>query len=904
MHRVTLPGLHALEYPLVLCATSRLAQALKTGYDALQQQRLSRWDALNALTVGQWLDQLGEESLLLGENTLSPMTPLQEHWLWEQVIRESLASSELNALFNISSLANTASEAHAIATGWDFPSESATGSTETRHFTAWRKRFMEQCRKQGLVDRATRYKQGVQDLLTRSPLPGRVLFAGFDQYTPLEKQLQDILISRGTQVGEIPLPAHPSRLSVLSFPDRESELLAAAHWARERLSRNPTEKLAIVVPDLGSWRHLVKDTLDDVFVPESLRPGQAELARPFNISLGVPLDEHLLVGTAFQLLDLLCHHTTDSTVFLSLLHNPLWSSWRNEQSSRTVLDLRMRAGHLPPQPALPQWLQLIRRLDPVPTHLARHVENLLAGQQAFRKARAPSAWAGAFMEQLASAGWLGEYTLSSHDFQTRQAFLEEIGRLSLLDPLVRRMEAPTALAQLSRLCRERIFQPETTGHPSLQVMGLLEAGGLDFDALWVVGMTSDTWPPPTRPNPLLPAEWQRRAGTPNASPGVQLAFARKVHERLCQSAMEVVLSWPASESGNPLQRSPLLAGHDPEPIPSTLVLPHWTDLALHAPATRLECLKDAWAPPVPAGTPVKGGTGLLRAQAVCPAWAYYQYRLHASQLKEPVAVPDSTDRGKLVHRILELLWRELRTSEALQHQTEEQLNALMGRIVEDALDTFSEYARRPPLPNRLRSLERSRLLALLSQWLELELKRPESFEVLDCERRKTFVLERLELQLQVDRIDRLSSGKLVIMDYKTGRSPHYSQWARERLQEPQLPLYAISASPEEGPVSVLALAQVRLDECRFTGLGCLKDSIDGITTLGEGKTLRDFPASTFPDWNALLDFWQAGLSRLAREFGSGVAGIRFEDEKDLEYCEVLPLLRLAERRQQMADPHD
>ncbi len=899
MHRVDLPGLHALESPLVLCATSRLAQVLKTKYDALQQQHLSRWTALNALTVGQWLDQLGEESLLLGENTVTPMTPLQEHWLWERVIRESLATSELDALFNISSLAETASEAHAIATGWDFPTESATWSTETRHFVAWRKQFMEQCRKRGLVDRAARHKQVVQSLRSRNPLPEQVLFAGFDQYTPLEKQLQDILTSRGVRLGEISSPAYSSHLSVHSFPDRESELLAAAHWARERLSRAPTEKLAIVVPDLGSWRHLVKDTLDDVFVPESLRPGQAELARPFNISLGVPLDEHLLVGTAFQLLDLLCHHTTNGPSFLSLLHNPLWSSWHHEHTSRTVLDLRMRAGHLPPQPSLSQWLQLIRHLDPEPSHLAKHVENLIAGQQAFRKARTPSDWARAFMEQLASSGWLSEYSLSSHDFQTRQAFLEEINRLSLLDPLVNRMEASTALAQLGRLCHERIFQPETTGHPSLQVMGLLEAGGLEFDALWVVGMSSNTWPPPMRLNPLLPAEWQRRSGTPNASPGIQLVFAKKVYQRLCQSAREVVLSWPADEDGHQWQKSPLLTGHDPAPLQSTQVFPHWTDLALQASATHLEYLEDVWAPPVPEGTPVKGGTSLIRAQAICPAWAYYQYRLHASQLKEPVAAPDNTDRGKLTHKVLELLWRELRTSAALQLQTSEQLNILIRRVVEDALNTFSTYAKRPPLPNRLLSLEQSRLLGLLSQWLELELKRPEPFEVLDCERRKTFMLEKLELQLQVDRIDRLSSGQLVIMDYKTGRSPSYTQWARERLHEPQLPLYAISAAPEEGPVSILALAQVRRDECKFMGLGCLKDAMNGITTLGEGKALKDFSASTFPDWNALLGFWQTSLSRLAEEFGSGMAGVRFENERDLEYCEVLPLLRLAERRQQM-----
>jgi exodeoxyribonuclease-5 len=40
-------------------------------------------------------------------------------------------------------------------------------------------------------------------------------------------------------------------------------------------------------------------------------------------------------------------------------------------------------------------------------------------------------------------------------------------------------------------------------------------------------------------------------------------------------------------------------------------------------------LHDAKAPAVGEGERVRGGTGLLKAQALCPAWAFYQYRLGA-----------------------------------------------------------------------------------------------------------------------------------------------------------------------------------------------------------------------------------------------------------------------------------
>ena len=41
-------------------------------------------------------------------------------------------------------------------------------------------------------------------------------------------------------------------------------------------------------------------------------------------------------------------------------------------------------------------------------------------------------------------------------------------------------------------------------------------------------------------------------------------------------------------------------------------------------------------------------------------------------------------------------------------------------------------------------------------------------------------------------------------------------------------------------------------------------------------------------------------NQVAREVKSGQAGVMFADEKALQFCEVLPLLRLPERRRLLA----
>ena len=59
-----------------------------------------------------------------------------------------------------------------------------------------------------------------------------------------------------------------------------------------------------------------------------------------------------------------------------------------------------------------------------------------------------------------------------------------------------------------------------------------------------------------------------------------------------------------------------------------------------------------------------------------------------------------------------------------------------------------------------------------------------------------------------------------------------------------------------------------------------------------------FKAQQFADWQAVVRFWRSSLADIAREVKAGEASVRVVDEADLAYCDVQPLLRLAERRTQ------
>jgi RecB family exonuclease len=219
--------------------------------------------------------------------------------------------------------------------------------------------------------------------------------------------------------------------------------------------------------------------------------------------------------------------------------------------------------------------------------------------------------------------------------------------------------------------------------------------------------------------------------------------------------------------------------------------------------------------------------------------------------------------------------------------------AELRRVVAHAL---AEYDRRAaePLPPRLRQLEDERLQALLAIWLEVEARRA-PFCMIACEERHELDIEGLPVRVVIDRIDQLNDGRLVVIDYKSGRNDSVDSWAGERIKEPQLPIYAALAFPDRD-VAAVALARVTPDKPGFLGVSADDGLLPEVKSLGMQR--KQYAEGDFPDWQALRRLWAERLTEVAREVRDGVAAVVFDAEKELEYCDVRALLRVAERQQQ------
>lgn len=894
---------------IVICSTARLVRGIILR-EQLQQLAAGQkqWQTLQAYTLQQWLDEQISNAMLLGEipSNALPTTKLSEvaeAFLWEQAISSCLAKHEAAALFDIRALAKSAMEANQLLFDWCIDETEINHdyiSQETRQFLRWRHTFRGLCQQQDAIESARLIPLQIELIGQLAPnLPTRIMLAGFDRITPLEQTLLDFFKASGAEIQRFATYSQQeTNIQYHALLDRQTECRAVVAWAKAKLAQNPNAQLAIVSPALGNIRRELADLLDDTFHPETLNPDQYEVARCYDFSLGLALTEYPIVQSALMLLRfVLTKPVMGFEDVKTLLQDVYWGSVA-ELDNKAALDAYLRQNlnaSYSLEKLVTQTNKFCRETNASLEVLLAHLNIMQEFSRLQPQQRQPlSHWISAFITLLDNLNWANTRSISSNEYQQKNAFSKCISALKALDKVFGGVTALEALQKLTELCANTMFQPESTGEVHIQLLGLLETPALQQDAIWVMNMNDQHWPPQVRLNPLLPADLQRARGMPNASASIQSAFATLVHQRWIASAKEVVFSYAMKEQDRELRPSPLLdtlpASSSVQEAAAINLVPTLAE-QLAQPAT-MEMLADSLAPPVLDEEKVRGGVKLFATQAICPAWAFYQYRLGARKLETPIDGLDNLSRGSLLHKVLQNFWQDCEDSVHLKAMDDSQLTMAIDAAIKKSIQDLS-HELSFNLPAQILHIERQRLSQLMQYWLTLEAERAD-FSVLACEKKYQLNIQGLNLNLAIDRIDSLPEGGIVVIDYKTSSAVSNKSWADDRIAEPQLPIYAALALKDEQVVAV-CFGKVRTDESKFVGISASADVLPDVNTL---EKARGQGFKRFEDWNALIAHWEQSLVNIALEIRSGVASVTFANESDLEYCDVKPLLRLPERQMQ------
>jgi ATP-dependent helicase/nuclease subunit B len=890
---------------VVATGNARLSRSLKAYFERrmLEQGRVA-WSTPRVLPLGAWLLERYMDTATRSAAPLPRvLLPEQEEQVWAGIIRQ-----DGDALLRVDAAARRARDAWKHLRYWhlDLADRRFEDNENTAACRQWMLRFRAHCTKHEQAS-----ESDLPALLTPRiaqgdcPLPSRLLLAGFYEREPAVEGLAATLRGAGCAVEWVELAGVTGSARRLRADDAQHEMLLAASWARGLLEADPQLHIGIVVPDLAGCRSALDHLLRKTLAPSAMHPGRPPGPQPWNLSLGRALVDEPVVATALGLLSLM-QAPVDTAALGSLLVSPHWALPRDAAERRLALarraqlDRRLRATG-----EAEVFLRTVRYeaardardgfADPWGSpEFAERIDGLIRQSHELPDRADTTAWAASFTTWLKRAGWPEGRPLNSAEFQAVEAWNGLLSRFSGLADFTGRLNRGEARSLLHRMAGDDIFQPRAVDAP-VQVLGLYEANGQQFDHLWVMGLHDSAWPPGPAADPFIPLALQRERDMPHCDPEREHAWAKHVTTQLSSAAPDVIFSFPGRDGTEELACSPLIAGFR-EADPDTLVAAaHEGWAGLIRCSAELEPLPAHQA--LPLRQPhMRGGSRVFANQAACPFRAFAEHRLGARPLDRLQVGLGPMRSGTLMHRALELLWRELQTQEALLALNDGALRALVRRCSLEALE--SQRRRNPAtLSERFSGIEAIRLQERILGWLEIERQRS-PFRVVGFEEHQALTVAGVQVNLKLDRIDELEDGARVVLDYKTGQV-RPSAWFGERPDDPQLPLYGVAArsalgeSAAAGSVAAVAFAQIRPDKAGFSGVVRGAGVLPDLPARRKGE-LRD----AAENWPQVLEDWSAVLDRLGAAFREGTAEV---DPKNglatcrSSYCELAALCRIHQR---------
>ena len=879
----------------VVTANARAARALRLAHAERQRAAgLQVWPTPAIFDWESWLTALWQQVSFQLPAAPLLLTRLQEHVLWKRVQHD-----DAGLVVSPDSMASLAAEAWSLLSQYE--SHAARNYpwpyTDAERFRNWAAAFDAECGKHRWVSRSS-----LELLLSEGvpiTIPTEILLVGFDRITPAQKTFLRTCEEHGAIVRYFQSPQQDTVRRLIAADDQREEITACAWWCRDLLTRHPSCRVGIIVPEMGSVRAEIDRIFRRVLMPESEDITAAPSAMPYEFSLGLSLAAVPVVSSALLLLQWACSPLLEEEATWLMLSG-FFAASDAETLALARFDADLRdAGALSPEVQLKVLFSKLSGKESGPLNSVRdRIREFLRSivtNGIDTQSRAWSQWVEVIQDLLKAAGWPGHHAADSTQFQAGKRWLYLLDQIALLDFDGSRVSYRAFLRTLQAHAANTIFAPESH-HAPIQVLGALESSGQQFDAIWFLGADDQQWPANTRPHPLLPRAMQEIAQMPHATSDLDWQLAMAVTERVVASAPVCVFSYARLAATAEQRPSPLLAVFFPassEAKASDLLAELSAPLDTHT-EPAIEFIADDSGRTSGPIDEIAGGSEVLKQQAACPFQAFASIRLRARPLNRTEWGFSAVERGSILHKVLQNLWAG-ETPEPLRLHTLDDLKAaITGGLLEGILThhistVFASFVRQHTDDSWMRAYleaEQQRLALRLKEWLDCEALR-QPFTVASVEQElQNVTVGGLRLRLRADRIDRLLDGGHLLIDYKTGLVATKS-WEGQRLDEPQLPLYTVYGGVED--VRGLLFAQIRAGCTEFTG------HVTNARALLKADLTEKSVLVRVPYNDAMRDGWTAALLDLAEDFLRGEAAVDPKHGAETcKYCPLPGLCRIAE----------
>jgi len=801
-----------------------------------------------------------------------PLTAHQEAQLWESVILDDLPRD--NAA-SVRGLAKRAADAWALMLEYRISAqELAPGGEEAEALMRWITAIQLKLASKPFEGRVL--NADVPRLLCKRlrgmNLPECIMLDGFELLTPMQQQMMETLQQGGCDILYVQRSGQAAAGTLTAYPDESGEFRHIAERIKALLAQHKDMHIAVLTTESGGDIAAFRRMLDSVLIPDVCLDPAREIQAVATV--GDAVSDWPMVGQALHLLSLAGKQSMTFDDFSPLLFTPWLTGFQDERMTLAALDAKFRERNRRRVPlkgllksadvqALPSLLSVIRAL-----------EGWKINQQS------ATDWVKSVHALLLTTGFVRtglEHERPHSNLEVRQmnAFRDVLTSLVALDAVVPKLTWYAFLSRLRAACAETRFNLAPM-YPNVVVMPLYQAVGLQVEHAFVMGMDEGAFPPSVRPHPLLPVHLQQKHGIPMSSGARVFELSCWLWEQVLRIAPTIECSYARQKDERDMLPSSFVAG---------LLGKNMEQISLLPQLLELETFEDAPDVPMLADEDIHGGISIIKNQSACPFRAFARHRLNIETLGETTPGIEASDKGSLIHLALEFIWRELKSQAALLHLTESERARLLDAAIDHAWKESGIFH-----DSDIQSIEKKRMWQVLNAWLDVEAARP-PFDVIENENVYHLTLPEASTQpcsvrIKVDRIDRDVEGRRILIDYKTGKKQPVGKWLGERMEEPQLPLYALAVGIAVD--DAVTFATVRSgDGMGFEGLAGEDTGIDGIAVC-DGRYKRP------EDWQQVLEGWRVNINALAQEFVAGRSVVAPRDTKACAYCGLEAVCRIEE----------
>ncbi|MEY5020726.1 MAG: hypothetical protein RJA91_261 [Pseudomonadota bacterium] len=857
--------MHSEQKPIYLCRNSKEAYKLSQHFDS-KEKVWALHDFINNLFKKH-------PNIKMSYRVLNG---IEEKLLWESSIKQYKKS--FFDLSNIENLSETAMQANRLIDQFNIGEntlKSEERSEEHAFFNAWRLLFKKHCNDKNVITFNNLLKISEEHIRNGDiSIEHPICFVNFELTTPIEdsfieacKTQVDIELFKASQIE----PYIESRV----FLNEEHESMQIVEWCKTQIENN--KKILIVTPQLDQIIDRLTSMLDKTFHPETFTPSLSQEKRIYQFSLNTPLFHLSMVYLNLKLIELAARGTSKINELKNILSHSGWSDGKELcQRYKLINQLeRKRRGNLSVKDLI-EMSELIEDLNNEIPFLKIHLNHIHTSHHEWRTKRSPSEWIKTFEEYLKNIKSSLLAPKDSFEESIYETWNKTIETISSLDNLMGEVSIQEMLDIFQYYLKKTTHQHKHQGNFKIDILGFHETTYENYDATWIMNLNEHHWPSPHQYNPFIPIKIQhdRHINTHEK----RHLNASKILDKFTHTSPFVTLSYAKKMGEEEIFPSPTLHDFVSSKLLEDINFKFKKNEFNHE---FIEYIEDSTSSHIEVQQTVKSGIKLLEAQSICPAWAFYEFRLGARKIEEEDEENLTTRlRGNLFHKTLEQFWTENNSASLVSALNEKELSKKIQSIAHKNISI--EKKKYPRILPEFFNIEEMRLISYLEKWIQHELKRGD-FEVKETEKNIPIHLGCLNFNIKIDRIDEVNQKNIVI-DYKSGATKTLNEWFLNAYGELQMPFYALFASNK--PIDAIAIGIINSPKPQWIGIGRDRGLLQGI---------KDAAAIDYQSWDDLIGFWKYRIDEAVTSYESGNAAIKFTREKDMAYCQVKPILRLPER---------